>query len=73
MMGLWIVAVATLPLYYWYKAEQRKKCKHGFANYRYCEICGHREKAVSKIKVDQPEVQDIIPDKSEPIKDEAKV
>ena len=46
LMGLWIVTIATVPIYYWYKIAQRKGCNHEYQNYRVCEKCGQREKGV---------------------------
>ena len=46
MIGLWIVTIATVPLYYLWKMYQRKICKHEYKNYRICSACGIREKAI---------------------------
>ena len=46
MLGLWIVTIATVPIYYWFRIAQRNHCKHNYQNYRVCEKCGRREKAV---------------------------
>jgi hypothetical protein len=46
MIGLWIVTIATVPIYYWYKIWQRKTCEHEYENYRFCPKCGIKEKAI---------------------------
>lgn len=48
IIGLWTVAIATVPIYFWYKIMQRKRCKHEFENYRVCNKCGLKEKAVEQ-------------------------
>lgn len=51
LMGLWIVTIATVPIFYWYRLWRRKVCSHDYQNFRFCTKCGKREKQV-KIKVE---------------------
>ena len=49
MMGLWIVSIATVPVYYWVRAWKRSNCVHEYINIRICDKCGKREKAIAPI------------------------
>jgi len=50
MVGLWIVTISTVPIWWLWKMQQRKRCSHDFQNYRVCPDCGLKEKAIESPK-----------------------
>lgn len=56
LIGLAIVSMATLPVWYYYKIHKRRHCEHDFKLFRICMNCGERERYIQ----DEPRTKESV-------------